>query len=54
MQLFPPPPATTWILYHLVVCPFCDGNALRVKRGSFTIWSNRKTLKPKTLNNLKP
>ena len=28
---------------------YCNGNALRVRRGSFTIWSN-----PKTLNNLKP
>ena len=36
----------TWILYHLVVCPYRNGNASRVRRGSFTIWSNRKTLKP--------
>ena len=42
----------TWILYHLVVCPSCNGNALRGRRGSFTIWSNRNN--PKTLNNLKP
>ena len=27
----------------------CKGNALRVRRGSFTIWSNRKTPKPETL-----
>ena len=33
----------------LVVCPYCNGNTLRVRRGSFTIWSN-----PKTLNSLKP
>ena len=33
----------------LVFCPYCNGNALRVRRGSFTIWSKRKTL-----NNLKP
>ena len=35
-----------WILHHLVLCPYCNGNALRVRRGSFSIWSNSKTLKP--------
>ena len=40
-----PPPLMTWILYYLVLCPYCNGNALRVRRGSFNIWSNRKTLK---------
>ena len=44
----------TWILYSLVVCPYRDGNALRVRRASFAIWSNRKTLITKTLNVLKP
>ena len=33
-------------LHHLVCCPYCNGNALRVRRGSSTVWSNRKTLKP--------
>ena len=27
-----------WILHHLVWCPYGNGNALRVRRGSFTIW----------------
>ena len=40
------PPVMTWILYHLACCPYRNGNALRVRRGSFSIWSNRKTLKP--------
>ena len=35
-----------WIICHLVCCPYCNGNALRVRRGSFVIWSNLKTLKP--------
>ena len=42
-------PVMTWILYDWVVCPYCNGNTLRVRRGSFIIWSNRKTL-----NNLSP
>ena len=42
-------PVMTRILYHSVGCPYCNGNALRVRRGSFTIWSIRKTLNPKTL-----
>ena len=45
------PPVMTWILYRLVFCPYCNRNALRVRRGSFTIWSSPKTLNPKTLNN---
>ena len=50
-----PPPVMTWILYHLAFCPYRNGNALRVRRGSFTIWSNPKTLNNlNNLNNLKP
>ena len=45
----PPLPAMTRILCRLVFCSYCDGNALRVRRGSLTIWSNRRTLNPKTL-----
>ena len=41
-----PPPMMMWILYRLVCCPYCNGNALRLRRASFTIWSNRKTPKP--------
>ena len=44
----------TRILYHLVCCPYRNGSAWRVRRGSFTVWSNRKSLSPKTLNSLKP
>ena len=39
-------PMMTWILFHLVVCPYCNETALHVRRGSFTIWSNSETLKP--------
>ena len=39
-------PVMTWILYHLVFGPCCNGDALCVRRGSFSIWSNPKTLKP--------
>ena len=34
-----PFPAMMWILYHLFCCPYWNGNASRVRRGSFAIWS---------------
>ena len=50
-ELCPTPRVMTWILYQLVCCPYFHGNALHVRRGSFTIWSIRKVL---NLNNLEP
>ena len=45
LYMYTSPSVMTWILHHLVGCPYRNGHALRVRRESFTIWSNRTNRK---------